>query len=151
VQELRRAAENRASAENEQRASELRKLGLELDAARAQRSVNVSKNSVQFLVDGRPWTRKLGANLRAYFFLAYHYAWLKLCRTEPFTYPGFALLDFPANLSDFTISDQENYLLAPFVKLLSKPEMQGAQLIASGRAFADLAGAHHIRLNKKWR
>lgn len=59
-------------------------------------SINVSKNSVQFLVDGRPWTRKLGANLRAYFFLAYHYAWLKLCRTEPFTYPGFALLDFPA-------------------------------------------------------
>ncbi len=113
-------------------------------------SVNVSKNSVQFLVDGRPWSRKLGANLRAYFFLAYHYAWLKLCRTEPFTYPGFALLDFPANLSDFAISDQENYLLTPFVKLLSKPELRGAQLIASGRAFADLAGAHHINLTTKW-
>ncbi|MBN1203844.1 MAG: hypothetical protein JXB05_02835 [Myxococcaceae bacterium] len=114
-------------------------------------SINVSKNAVQFLVDGRPWSRKLGANLRAYFFLAYHYAWLKLSRTEPFTYPGFALLDFPANLSDFAISDQENYLLTPFVKLLSKPELRGAQLIASGRAFADLPGAHHVSLNKKWR
>ncbi len=77
-------------------------------------SVSILKNSAQLLVDGRPWSTKLDEP-QGLFLLAYHYAWLKLSRTEPFTYPGFVLLDFPANLGEFAISDQENYLLTPLL------------------------------------
>jgi hypothetical protein len=125
----------------------------ELDAPDRERwgerqvAVAVSESSVRFFVDGVPWKRKVGAHLRAYFFLAYQYALLKLCRTEPFTYPGFAAIDFPVNLSEeFGISDQENYLLRPFVRLLESAELKGTQLIAAGRGFAGLEGAHRIDL-----
>jgi hypothetical protein len=114
-------------------------------------SVTVTRQVAQLLVDRKPWSRKLGANLRAYFLLAYHYAGLRLCRTPPFTHPGLVVLDFPANLGEFTTSDQERYLLAPFVGLLSRPDMQGMQLIAAGRAFTRLPGAHRVDLSRRWR
>ena len=116
-------------------------------------SVTVTRQVAQLLVDRKPWSRKLGANLRAYFLLAYHYAWLRLSRTEPFCHPGLVVLDFPANLGEFTSStaDQERYLLAPFVGLLSRPDMQGMQLIAAGRAFTRLPGAHRVDLSRRWR
>ena len=114
-------------------------------------SVTVTRQVAQLLVDRKPWSRKLGANLRAYFLLAYHYAGLRLCRTQPFTHPGLVVLDFPANLGEFTTSDQERYLLAPFVGLLSRPDMQGLQLIAAGRAFTRLPGAHRVDLSRRWR
>ena len=114
-------------------------------------SVTVTRQVAQLLVDRKPWSRKLGANLRAYFLLAYHYAGLRLCRTPPFVHPGLVVLDFPANLGEFTTSDQERYLLAPFVGLLSRPDMQGMQLIAAGRAFTRLPGAHRVDLSRRWR
>ncbi|HET9451854.1 MAG TPA: hypothetical protein VFO83_13260, partial [Aggregicoccus sp.] len=114
-------------------------------------SVTVTRQVAQLLVDRKPWSRKLGANLRAYFLLAYHYAWLRLRSTQPFTHPGLVVLDFPANLGEFTTSDQERYLLAPFVGLLSRPDMQGMQLIAAGRAFTRLPGAHRVDLSRRWR
>jgi hypothetical protein len=120
-------------------------------------SVSVSRGGSQLLVDGKPWGRKLGANLRAYLFLAYHYAWLRLARTAPFVSPGLVVLDFPANLGELGsptfggITDQERYLLVPFVGLLSRPDMRGVQLIAAGRAFASLPGAHRVDLKRRWR
>lgn len=110
-------------------------------------SVILMKDSWRILVNGKPWRHVLGAHFRAYLFLAYHYALLKLSRTEPFTYPGFCIIDFPQNLSQFGISDQENYLLMPFVSLLKSKELQSLQLIAAGRAFAGLEGAHRIDIS----
>jgi hypothetical protein len=112
-------------------------------------SVVVTEGSLRLLVDRQPWARKLGAHMRAYLFLAYQYALLKLCRSEPFMYPGLLLIDFPANLSELGISDQENYLLQPFVKLLAREDLLGLQLIAAGRAFADLGGARRIDLPRR--
>jgi hypothetical protein len=110
-------------------------------------TADVSADNILLLVNGKRWTTALGANLRAYFFMALHYALIKLSRTEPFTYPGFALLDFPANLGQHTgLSDDENYLLAPFIELLARPEIEGTQVIAAGRAFQGLEGANIIQL-----
>jgi hypothetical protein len=114
-----------------------------------QVSVTVTEERLRLLVDRQPWQRMLGAHLRAYFFLAYQYALLKLCRTEPFAYPGLLLIDFPANLSEIGISAQENYLLRPFVDLLERDEFKGMQLIAAGRAFAGLRGARQIDLPRR--
>lgn len=114
-----------------------------------QVSVTVTEERLRLLVDRQPWQRMLGAHLRAYFFLAYQYALLKLSRVEPFAYPGLLLIDFPANLSEIGISAQENYLLRPFVDLLERDEFKGAQLIAAGRAFAGLSGARQIDLPRR--
>ena len=109
-----------------------------------------AERNSRFRVGGEEWQRKLGANLKAIFFLAYHYALLRLSRTEPFLYPGLVVLDFPPNLSDFGISDAENYLLAPFVKLLNQDGLVGTQLIAASRAFRGLEGAHEVSLAHRW-
>jgi len=128
-----------------------------LDVAGQQRwgqrriTVDVSANAVLLLVNGKRWTMALGANLRAYFLMALQYALIKLSRTEPFVYPGFALLDFPANLGQHTgLSDDENYLLKPFIDLLARPELTGTQVIAAGRAFQQLDGATLIPLGSSY-
>lgn len=113
-------------------------------------SVTASDASVRFFVDSRSWASKLGANLTAYFLLAYQYAWVSLSSKEPFVSPGFIMLDFPANLSDFGISENENYLLTPFVRLLSGPNARPGQVIAAGRGFRGLEGANVIHLEEQW-
>jgi hypothetical protein len=60
------------------------------------------------------------------------------------------MLDFPANLSAFGISETENYLLAPFVRMLSGPDARSGQVIAAGRGFQGLGGANVIQLEEQW-
>ncbi len=110
-------------------------------------TVDISSDRAVILVNNRRWQAVLGANLRALMFLAYHFAWLRLCRTEPFCYPGLVILDFPPNLSEeLEISGTMNYLVRPFIRLLSRPELKGTQLIAAGRSFEPLPDAHYIPL-----
>jgi hypothetical protein len=116
-----------------------------------QLAVSIDEHDVRIFVNGLPWQRALGSTQQAYFFFAYHYALLRLCRTEPFVYPGFVALDFPPDLSArLETSDQENYLLQPFVELLARPELGGAQLIAAGRALSGLKGAHRVPLEASY-
>jgi hypothetical protein len=56
-------------------------------------------------------------------------------------------MDFPPHFSKANdLRDSENYLLKPFVELLSKKEMVGSQVIIAGRAFDNLVGANIIHL-----
>ena len=67
-------------------------------------------------------------------------------------YPGLLVLDFPAELEDgSTVADKENFVLEPFVDLLSKPSFQSCQVIAAGAAFQNLEGATRIELNHIWK
>ena len=119
---------------------------------RARVTVDVTVNDVLFLVDGKRWTSALGASLRAYLFLGIHYALLKLRSRAPFTYPGLVILDFPADLSrKVGLSDDENYLLAPFIELFeSDQSSHKGQLIAAGRAFRGLDSANAIVLKTRF-
>jgi rubrerythrin len=114
-------------------------------------TIDATSGDMRFMVNGRRWDKKLGAILKAYFLLAYQYALLKLSQTEPFVYPGFAIIDFPANLTDgIEILQHENYLLEPFVSLLEDPHYRELQVIVAGRAFDNLRGAHRTELQSVW-
>jgi hypothetical protein len=111
-------------------------------------TVDVGANEVLFLVDGKRWTNALGANLRAYLLMGLHYSLLKLRGTQPFCYPGLVILDFPPDLSRRVgLSDDENYLLGPFIDLTSGIGPGRAQVIAAGRAFRGLEKANTISLS----
>lgn len=102
-------------------------------------------------INGQTWEAKLGETLKLYFLLAYNYTLLKLTNRSWAHYPGLTILDLPAKLDDgSSVADKENFVLEPFVELLHRPEMKGAQLICTGSAFSDLEGVNRIVLEHVW-
>jgi hypothetical protein len=115
-------------------------------------SVRLAERSFKFKVGESGWDAKLGGTQRLYFLFAYHYALLSLTILPNSLYPGFLMLDFPANLEDrAAIADKENFILEPYVELLRKKEMSGCQVIAAGRSFRGLQGVHVNELTEVWK
>lgn len=114
-------------------------------------AVRVGRSRFSIEVDGEPWRSKLGATLRLYLLLSYHYALLTLSNKSPFHYPGLVILDFPGEIAPGeTISDKENFVLNPFVSLLRRESMANTQVIAAGAAFEGLDGARRQSLDTVW-
>jgi hypothetical protein len=96
------------------------------------------------------WRVKLGGTLTLFFMVAYHYTLMTLTRKEQCHFPGICLLDFPAQLDGVTVSDSENFVLEPFLRLKVSDQEPDYQVIAAGSSFAGLKGAHRIELTKVW-
>jgi hypothetical protein len=115
-------------------------------------SVRLAERSLRLRVGESGWKAKLGGTQRLYFLFAYHYALLSLSRYPDALYPGFLMIDFPANLEDrAAIADKENFILEPFVELLQKEDMQGCQVIAAGRSFKGLKSVNAIEFDEVWK
>ncbi|MEX0806587.1 MAG: hypothetical protein WD688_25210 [Candidatus Binatia bacterium] len=110
-------------------------------------SLRLNEKKFSFNIGGERWDRKLGGTLTLYFLLAYQYGLLRLTRETACNYPGFTVLDMPAELPDVeSVADLENFVLVPFVRLLSQKEMKNAQVIVAGSSFAGLEGVHRVAL-----
>jgi hypothetical protein len=96
------------------------------------------------------WQAKLGGTLTLFFLIAYHYALMTLAGNRGYHFPGLAILDFPAELNGASVSDSENFVLEPFVRMLGKSDQPIRQVIAAGSSFAGLKGANRIQLKKMW-
>ena len=109
--------------------------------------VTLRKRDFVLSIRGAEWSSRLG-NTRACFFLhAYHYALLSLSGREGCNYPGLALIDFPATLANgLRLTDEENYLIEPFVSALAHHLPGRTQLIVAGRAFEGIGGANRLEL-----
>jgi hypothetical protein len=115
-------------------------------------TVHLGEQSLRIKVGESSWKTKLGATQRLYFLFAYHYALMNLVQAGGTLFPGFLMLDFPANLEDrAAIADKENFILEPFVELLRHEKMEGCQVLAAGRSFQQLQGVRTIELNKVWK
>jgi hypothetical protein len=113
---------------------------------------HLRKRDFRVYVDNSKWLSKLGGTLTLYFFLAYHYALLSLTPKENCHYPGLSIIDLPATLEDgSTIKDHENFILEPYTKLLSSPEMKNCQVIVAGAAFENLQNANVIKFTRVWK
>jgi len=115
-------------------------------------TVRLSESTFSVNVGGSRWDTKLGGSLILYFLLAYQYALLNLSSVSWCRYPGFAMLDFPAEMLDgSSVRDKENFVIEPFVRLLGREDMAGTQLIAAGSSFEGLVSTHRIELRRVWR
>ncbi len=113
----------------------------------AEVNLRLSDKKFSFNVGGERWDKKLGGTLALYFLLAYQYGILRLTRETGCNYPGFTVVDMPAELPDVkNIADLENFVLVPFVRLLSEKEMKDTQVIVAGSSFAGLEEVHRIEL-----
>jgi hypothetical protein len=116
----------------------------------AEVSAHLTDRSLSLKVGQGSWKTKLGATMRLYFLMAYHYALLSLTGADNRFYPGILILDFPAAMEDgSTIADKENFVLEPLISLASHSQ-QNVQIIAAGSAFQGLAGANRIELATRW-
>lgn len=114
--------------------------------------LRLREKDFEFRIDDNSWSTKLGGTLTIYFLLSYHFGLLKLSKNEVHHYPGFLLVDLPAKLDDGSqIKDNENFIVQPFVDLLSQPGMENAQAIFTGAAFENLEGVNRIDLTKVWK
>ena len=112
----------------------------------------ISDKRFKFRVGGESWGSKLGGTLTLYFLIAYHYSLMCLSERPQFNYPGLLMLDFPAELEDASsVADKENFVLEPFVELLSRGPMNHCQVIAAGSSFENLEGANRIEFSRIWK
>ena len=114
-------------------------------------SVQLQDRSLNIRVGKAHWQTKLGGTLTLYFLLAYHYALLDLMRFPQSHFPGLLLIDFPAELEGTSVADKENFVVEPFIELLSQKNMQQCQMIAAGSGFVGLQGAQRIKLTHVWK
>lgn len=113
-------------------------------------SVSFSRDSFNVKVGKRRWNKALGGTDTLYFLMAYHYALMKLTTMDGCHYPGLAILDLPPDFLGESIADKENFIIQPFVELLSRDGYENTQLIAAGAAFEGLEDANRIELSGQW-
>ncbi|PWG03495.1 hypothetical protein [Sphingosinicella humi] len=104
--------------------------------------ISLSRREGVFRVGNRRWMAALEGTDSLYFLMAYHYGLLSLSGKPGSHYPGIAIIDLPGEFLGEAIEDKENFIVQPFVDLLSGEAFEGAQLLITGASFTGLAGAH---------
>lgn len=104
--------------------------------------VDISKSSASFRVGRKRWQGALGGTDSLYFLMAYQYGLLSLSPLPGAHYPGLSIIDVPGEFSGEAIQDKENFIVQPFIDLLSDRAFDGAQLIITGASFTGLSGVH---------
>lgn len=104
--------------------------------------VDLSRSGFTLRVGSRRWHAVLGGTDSLYFLMAYHYGLLSLSDKPSSHYPGLAIIDLPGEFSGEAIEDKENFIVQPFIDLLSSSEFSEAQLIITGASFTGLEGVH---------
>jgi len=109
-------------------------------------AVDLSRSSFTLRVGARRWHAALGGTDTLYFLMAYQYGLMTLSDKPERHYPGVSIIDLPAEFSGEAVEDKENFIVQPFINLLTTDDYQGAQLIITGASFAGLIGVHRKHL-----
>ncbi len=110
--------------------------------------VDVTRYKATFRVGSRLWHAALGGTDTLYFLMAYQYGLLTLSDKSNCHYPGLSLIDLPGDFAGEAIEDKENFIVQPFIDLLTQDMYDNAQLIITGASFAGLENVHREHLNK---
>lgn len=108
--------------------------------------VTLSRSNFSFKIGQKKWSSVLGATDTLFFIMSYHFGLLTLSPYSDCHYPGFAIIDLPGDFLGVSIEDKENFIVQPFIDLLSNEEFHGAQVIFTGASFKGLEGVHRIHL-----
>lgn len=109
--------------------------------------VHLTKTSFSIHVGNKRWQGALGGTDSLYFLMSYHYGLLALSGQSGTHYPGLSIIDVPGEFSGEAVEDKENFIVQPFIDLLSEEKFAGAQLIITGASFAGLQGVHCQKLS----
>jgi len=107
---------------------------------------DITNKSFNFIINGKKWSKKLGARMRCHFLLAYNYGLLTLSSQNKFNYPGITIIDLPPELRESYVIGDQNYIVAPFQELCNLNN--NTQLIITGHSFDSIEGVHKIVLTR---
>lgn len=113
-------------------------------------SLYLSQSTATFRVGERRWNVSLGGTDSLYYLMAYHYGLITLASKEKARFPGFTMIDFPAEFAGTKIGDAEDFVVQPFIDLLGQDEFEECQIILTGAAFSGLKGVNRIVLTEPY-
>ena len=111
-------------------------------------AIDASRSGFTIRVGSRRWHAVLGGTDTLYFLMAYHYGLLSLSDKAGRHYPGLSIIDVPGEFSGEAVEDKENFIVQPFIDLLSRDDYKDSQLIITGASFTGLAGVHRRELRR---
>lgn len=111
-------------------------------------SVTLNTRGFDFRVGKRRWSAALGGSDTLYFLMAYHYGLLSLSDKPGMHYPGISIIDLPGDFLGESVEDKENFIVQPFIELLSTEPFEGAQVIITGAAFDGLTSVRRQTLRE---
>jgi hypothetical protein len=109
-------------------------------------AVALSRSKLDIRVGSRRWQSALGGTDTLYFLVAYHFGLLTLSNKEGSHYPGLSVIDVPGELSGEAIEDQENFIIQPFIDLMTRADYEGTQVIITGASFKGLENVNRLTL-----
>jgi hypothetical protein len=112
--------------------------------------LRLTQSQSKFRIGEKNWVNALGGTDQLYFLMGYHYGLLTLNSRPGVHYPGLAIIDTPGEFAGESIRDLENFIVEPFIELLSRDDMKDAQVIITGSAFQGLPAAHRVELATVW-
>ncbi len=98
-----------------------------------------SNGRVVFKLGSLPWSRALGGTDSLFFLMAYHYGLMSLSIDPECHYPGFALVDLPAEFKGHKLTDRDSHVLEPFVELFRQAGYEDCQLIVASPNYSPRA------------
>ena len=114
----------------------------------SQVDVNLSRSGFSVKVGARRWSAALGGTDTLYFLMSYHFGLLALSDKADCHYPGLSIIDLPGDFLGESVEDKENFIVQPFIDLLTTETFKGAQVIITGASFLGLEGACRVPLHE---
>ena len=110
--------------------------------------IDETSRDITFSINDKDCEKYLGTTLLYYFLFAYNYSLLNLAGKDGYHYPGFCMIDLPADLSDK--SEGPGYLVEPFMELSNSKNIP-VQIIIAGRHFENLSDDPNVlEQNIEW-
>jgi hypothetical protein len=105
---------------------------------------DISKNGFSIRVGNKRWRAVLGGTDTLYFLMAYHYGLLTLSPLASCHYPGILIVDVPGEFSGEAVEDTEDFIVQPFIDLLSQENYKDTQFIITGASFKGLKHVNRL-------
>jgi hypothetical protein len=109
-------------------------------------AITLSRSKFDIRVGARRWPLALGGTDTLYFLMAYQFGLLTLSNKEERHYPGLSIIDVPGEFSGEAIEDKENFIIQPFIDLVTTADYEGSQVIITGASFKGLVNVNRITL-----
>ena len=111
-------------------------------------NANLSRSGFSIKIGNKRWNSALGGTDTLYFLMSYHFGLLTLSSKAGCHYPGLSIIDLPGDFLGESIEDKENFIVKPFIDLVSSDGFEGSQVIMTGASFKGLAGVNRISLDR---
>lgn len=107
--------------------------------AHSEVQIKLDEDRFVLKVGKQAWQTALGGTDQLYLLMAYHFGLMSLT-AKPFThYPGLLIIDVPAEFAGIKVNDMDDFVVQPFIDLLSQDEFEGTQMIITGASYAGLS------------